>query len=623
MGGILAKGCFNKFLHAFILSACIVFHVSCIKVPQMTLEEIALATTDGTAQFISQTVSKPWEAQEYQSGTLGGTWYSSTTADPKSFNLLIAERDGETAAILAHMHDYLVDYDYIRKEFTPQVAFPEVSVDKENQTMSVTYTLRDNLFWSFYGSKEKIPVTSDDVIFWYNEIEGDPEFRSSAYNSQFTVMDDGSIERITIEKIDDKTFAFHFPRIDSNPLLSTNRSFGPKFLYEPAKREGGVQGVLDLFSVATDPKKIPSMGQWFLTEYTPGQRLVFERNGDYWRKDANNNSIPYPQTKIVQILSDMNTQHLLFKEGKLESYSPRPEDLEELISLQTKKTDGVETGWTVFNAEGSLSAPLWSFNQNPVNKDKPFYNWFTKKEFRQAMSCLLNRNRIISQAYRGLGEPKYSFFAEANPFYDANITLKYRYNVEQAQMLLGKIGMEKNPQGFLVDPEGNKVEFDLTITSDSSIYNDIATIIADECSKVGITVKIRTLDFQKIVEQLSSTYDWQSVMIGLGSNYWPTQGSNVWPSDGNLHLWHPLQESPATEWEARIDELYNEGSSTADPMKAKQIWDEYQSIILEQCPVIYLIRSRSFFALHNRWDFTNFYYDNIGGANTSYVFLQK
>ena len=155
------------------------------------------------------------------------------------------------------------------------------------------------------------------------------------------------------------------------------------------------------------------------------------------------------------------------------------------------------------------------------------------------------------------------------------------------------------------------------------MYNDIASIIVDECAKVGITVKIRATDFQKIVEQLTSTYDWQSVMIGLGSNYWPTQGSNVWPSDGNLHLWYPLQKEPATEWEKRIDELYNAGSSTADTAEAKIIWDEYQTIILEQCPIIYLVRSQSFFAIHNRWDFTNFYYDNIGGANTSYVYLQK
>jgi peptide/nickel transport system substrate-binding protein len=113
------------------------------------------------------------------------------------------------------------------------------------------------------------------------------------------------------------------------------------------------------------------------------------------------------------------------------------------------------------------------------------------------------------------------------------------------------------------------------------------------------------------------------MIMGLsGSNIFPTQGSNVWPSDGNLHLWYPSQESPATEWEARIDYLYNEGAYTIDREKAQGIWDEYQRIILEQCPVIHLMRPRSFTALRDRWDFSNVYYDNLNGFETTHMFLK-
>ena len=133
---------------------------------------------------------------------------------------------------------------------------------------------------------------------------------------------------------------------------------------------------------------------------------------------------------------------------------------------------------------------------------------------------------------------------------------------------------------------------------------------------------VRQIDFQKVIEMLTATYDWQSVIIGLGTSLFPTQGSNVWPSDGNLHLWHPLQESPATEWEARIDYLYNEGSYTLDRERAGEIWSEYQRILLEECPVIYLIRSRGFAAVRNKWDFSNLYYDNLNGLMTDWVYLR-
>jgi peptide/nickel transport system substrate-binding protein len=428
-------------------------------------------------------------------------------------------------------------------------------------------------------------------------------------------MDDGSIAHIDIRKIDNKRFSFHFPRLDADPLLATNMDFGPAFIYGAAKESGGVKGVLDLFSVATDPKLIPSMGQWFLTEYIPGQRLVYKRNPDYWKKDSTGVSIPYPEENIVQILPDQNTQFLVFKEGKLEGYSSRPDDLNELIEKENP-------GYTVFNADGGISAQLWSFNQNPKNSGSPQYEWFTQKEFRQAMSCLLNRDRITAQAHRGLAEPKVDFFPPPNPYYNEHIKLQYLYNPRQALELLESIGIKQDNRGVMRDSKKRPIEFDLSIPSDITVTADTASIIRDEMAKVGIKVNIRATDFQKLVEQLSATYDWQSIIIGLGANFFPTQGSNVWPSDGNLHLWHPLQKKAATDWEARVDYLYNEGKYTINRENAQALWDEYQRIILEQCPIIYLLRPRSFFALRDRWDLSNFYYDNLNGAETSQIYLR-
>jgi len=583
----------------------------------MSLEELETRSAEGLQELLAKTQTKPWRGEEFVPGRLGGSWNSSMIKDPKSFNHLIAERDAETAGILNMLTDYLMEYDVVRREWTAKCAFPQIVVNEAEQTLDVIFTLRDNLYWSYYNSEKKVPVTSDDVIFWYNEIEGDEECQSSAYNGQFLTMEDGSDARITIHKIDNKRFRFHFPRIVADPLLSTNRDFGPRHVYEPAKKANGVQGVRDLFSVASDPKLIPSMGKWFLVEYVPSQRLVFKRNPDYWNRDKAGISIPYLEEDIVQILPDQNTEYLVFKEGKLETYRARPEDIDEMVNKANA------AGYTVFNAEGNLGAGLWSFNQNPKNSNEPYYDWFIKKEFRQAMSCLLNRQRINAQVYRGLAEPKLDFFPPPNPYYNPDIVLEYQYNPQRALELLESVGFTRNRRGELLDEKKRRVEFDLSFTADNTVTTDIASIIVDELGKAGIKVNIRAIDFQKLVEQLSSTYDWQTLMIGLGANFFPTQGSNVWPSSGNLHLWHPLQQKATTDWEARIDYLYNEGSYTIDKEKAQDIWDEYQRLILEQCPVIYLMRSRSFWAVQNRWDFSNVYYDNLNGAETSHIFLRQ
>ncbi len=604
-----------KIILSFLFSLFTLF--SCQKYPEMSLEEIEAVRASGASELIEKTVKKPKISNEYASGRVGGTWNDSIMGDPKSFNMLVAEKDGTTAGVIAPLTQYLADYDILERKWKGKIADFEIKIDEEANKLDVIYTIKDNVYWSFYdSSRPKVKVTSDDVVFWYDEIQGDEECGSSSYNSHFMPLDDGTEGKITIERLDEKSFAFHFPQIVAEPILHTNMDFGPKFLYKKAKDEGGAEGVKKLFTVASDPREIPSCGPYFLVEYTPSQRLVYKRNPDFWEKDSNGESHYYPAELVTQIVGDQNTDYLLFRQGKLESFSPAPEQLEDVVNGAAD--------YTVFNADGSMNASFWSFNQNPKNKDEPFYEWFTKKEFRQAMSCLLNRERIIQQTYRGLGSPKYSFFPEANKYYDENILLEYRYSHAHAKKLLESAGFSKKSDGFLYDEKDRRVEFDLTFTATQAIFSDIVQIITDECKKEGITVTARPTDFQKIVDELMTSYDWQSIIIALGGgSLFPTQGSNVWVSNGNLHLWNPLQKTPATEWEARVDELYHSAKCIVDYEKAKPLWDEYQKIYLEECPIVYLIRSRSFYALQNRWDMTNFSYDNLNGAETSYLWLKN
>jgi peptide/nickel transport system substrate-binding protein len=582
---------------------------------EMSPEEYDAYTTSGVEAILDKTTVRPYRGEAFLPGSIGGVWTAVITNEPKSFNHIIAEQDSATAEIVGALTDYLVDYDVIKRQWKPRIASPQIVLDEEADRLDLVYTLRDDLYWSYGNSDERIKVTSDDVVFWYNEVCGDPEVQSSSYYGQFLTMEDGSEERITIEKLDGRRFVFHFPRIVAEPVLATNMDFGPSHVYKKAKETGGVEGMKNLFSVATDPKTIPSMGKWFLIEYSSGRRLVYRRNPHYWEKGSSGDSLPYYEKYIVQIIPEENTQLLMFKERKTDSYQLRPADLNDL--LNKKNPD-----YAIFSAEGGLGAPFWTFNQNPLHKDSPKYRWFTRKEFRQAMSCLLNRDRVISQVYRGLAEPKLDFFPEPNQYYNPEIANGYLYDPRRALELLESIGF-KQEGGVLKDSEGQPVEFELTIQSESTVYNDIAAILMDELSKAGIKLTVRTVDFQKLVESLFNTFEWDSVFIGLsGSNIFPTQGSNVWPSSGNLHMWHPNQESPATEWEARIDELYHTGEYAINKEKAQAIWDEYQRIIIEQCPIISLFRMRGFFALRDRWDFSNVYYDNINGAELSHVFLK-
>jgi len=426
-------------------------------------------------------------------------------------------------------------------------------------------------------------------------------------------MKDGTEKRITIEKIDDLNFVFHYPRIIANPILSSNTVFGPKFIFEKIKKEEGIEGLLNAFSVDSDVKKIPSCGKFHLWEYEVGLRVVLKRNKNHFKKDSHGISYPYIETILYKIVPDDNTKFLLFKNGSLDSHTVRPYELEEIVSKNSGNYD-------VYNGGASLGASFITFNQNPKNKNKKFYKWFTNKKFRQAMSCMFNRDRVISQVFRGLAEPANYFFAKANPFFDESIKQEYTFNPDRAIILLKEMGCYIGGGGFIYDSDGIKIEFDINCGADNQIALDIISIFIDDLADIGIVAKLKPIDFQKLVDELIKTYDWQAVLVSLGANYWPTSGINVWLSSGNFHLWYPLQTTPATEWEARIDYLYNEGSFTVDNKKAKIIWDEYQRIILDQVPLIYTVYTYSFWAAKNRWE--NVYYDTLMGNEIEYFYLK-
>ena len=81
----------------------------------MTLLEIEEYLRSSNSQLIRSSVSKPWKNQKIVPGKVKGIWYDTILADPKTFNQLIAERDGSSAAILDNVLDCLVDYDMENK----------------------------------------------------------------------------------------------------------------------------------------------------------------------------------------------------------------------------------------------------------------------------------------------------------------------------------------------------------------------------------------------------------------------------------------------------------------------------------------------------------------------------
>ena len=188
-----------KLLFASLGLLCLMM-TSCSKLPEMTLEEIELHSQNLNDQLIQKTISKPWKSGSYKAGTVGGIWYDTILSDPKTFNQLIADRDGTSAAILSMTLEYLLDYDKTERKWESKAASYIIETDEEKDILTIHYTIRDDYYWTWYGSDKKVPVTSDDFVFWYNEIEGDPAVGGGDYGSQWIVMKDGQSSIFVVSK---------------------------------------------------------------------------------------------------------------------------------------------------------------------------------------------------------------------------------------------------------------------------------------------------------------------------------------------------------------------------------------------------------------------------------------
>jgi peptide/nickel transport system substrate-binding protein len=90
--------------------------------------------------------------------------------------------------------------------------------------------------------------------------------------------------------------------------------------------------------------------------------------------------------------------------------------------------------------------------------------------------------------------------------------------------------------------------------------------------------------------KVNVTFDYEAALMGLtGGGGDPASQMDVLRSSEELHQWFPLQKTPATDWEARIDALMDAQMRTLDFAQRKRDFDEVQMMLAEELPMIYTV----------------------------------
>lgn len=534
-------------------------------------------------------------------GNFGGELIASTIGEgPKTFNPFNS-KDNTSSTMAGVMFDGLLTTNPVTGQPAPKLAKSyEISPDGKTYIIH----LRRGIKWS-----DGKPITADDVVFTWSDIIfaglGDTSTRDSL------VIDD---KLPTVSKIDDYTVEFTTPKPYAPFIRMLSASIAPKHYFLPAVK-GGAETFDRFLSTTTPPKDIVVSGAFKLKEYVPAQRVVFERNPNYYEINKEKQKLPYLDRFIYLIVGDLNNEVLKFEAKELDVISLQGSKVARYKSLEA------HSDFKLYNLGPATGTMYLSMNlNNRKGKNGKFYvnptkqKWFQDLNFRQAVDYAIDRKNMVFNIANGIGEPLFTPESLNSIYLNKNIK-PYSRNLEKSRELLKKSGFYTN-KGKLYDKDGNRVEFDLYTNAGNTEREAIGVMVKQDLEDLGMKVNFKPIEFNSLVNKLVSTFDWDMVIMGLtGSPLEPNGGKNVWLSDGRLHIFNMRLSQEGKDkilpWEKELDECFTKGALATKFEDRKKYYDKYQEIVYLQKPFIYIYSPVIIVAIRDK--FKNIYPSGLSG----------
>ncbi|HEX9995812.1 MAG TPA: ABC transporter substrate-binding protein [Abditibacterium sp.] len=538
-------------------------------------------------------------------GKYGGKITEATAGDPKTFNLWVSA-DASSSGAVSPLYSALLERNAYTLEWEGALAeLPKISADG----LTWTFQLKPDLKWS-----DGAPITADDVIFTLDVIY-DPKVQTNFAESMKVDVPDGKggFKRVPVgyKKIDARTVEFKFPvqYAPARDILSF--AVAPRHKLFKAWNQGQPKATAfnPAYGPNVDVKELVASGPWVLTQYVQGQRLVYGRNPNYWKKDEQGRSLPYLDQQVTLIVPDFNTTTLKFLSGETDVLGVQQTD------YKTVKEQEQKGNFTVRNLGPTFSTSYLGFNMNmrskPAKANPELFKLFNDVRFRQAVSHAVDREKIARNVFGGLAQPGYGPDSPANKLFFSPDVPKFEFNLDSARKKLAEIGLKDgNGDGILELPDGKPVKFNIITNVENKLRVGQATTIVADLKKIGIDASFTPIQFSALISRVDNKpepgkpyppFDWQAMLLGFTGGVEPNNGASIWKSSGNLHQWEPYQEKPVRPWEAEIDRLFREGAQEMDETKRKAIYAQFQKIVGEQQPFIYTVVPDSISALRNKF----------------------
>ena len=235
--------------------------------------------------------------------------------------------------------------------------------------------------------------------------------------------------------------------------------------------------------------------------YQPGQRLVFERNPRYWRRDERGQQLPLLDRLTLEIVPDQNAELLALQTGQIDftQTEVRPEDYATLKrAADAKKIAILDLGV-------GLDADTFWMNLRPNRPAAAKRPWLLRPELRAAISHAVDRAAFAETVFLGAAVPVYGPITPGNTRWYAPDLPKVDYDPAAARRLLAGLGLsDRNGDGILEDRTGASAGFTILTSKGKSALDRGAAFIAQELKKVGLDVTVAAIDVGAAIDRIES-----------------------------------------------------------------------------------------------------------------------
>lgn len=529
-----------------------------------TLWWLSVAGTPALFSFQNKHAVAPAKSPALEVGPPGGRLLFGQRSEPRTLNPLNAN-DASSKQILGLLNGDLLHINRSSFDVEPALASSfTVSADGREYTL----TLRSGLRFS-----DGQPCTIEDIVFSFRVYE-DEHLQA---NQRDLLMVGGKAMEVRQVSADSVRFRLATPYAAAERLFDSVFIL-PKHLLQKAY-DAGTLG--QNWPLTVRPDQIAGLGPFRLKEYVPGQRLVLERNPYYWKRDASGKQLPYLNEVTSIALGSAQAEAMRFANAETDLADRlSPADFQAMgPSAKARRLHLADLG-------PGLDFQMLVFNLNGDKRDPLMQNL----AFRRAVSVAMDRNALVRIAFQGKAYALSSFVPPGDyRWVNAEIP-HWRYSTAEAHRILQEAGFSWSKGGRLRGPGNKDVAFSIVYNSGNPQHGQMATLIQQDLTAVGIEVNVVALEFHSLLDRVFRTHDYQAAIMTLaGSDADPNSEINIWSSSGSLHVWNFTDEKKPAPWQAEIDGLMHRQMMEPDYRQRKAMYDRVQQLVWSNLPVIPLI----------------------------------